>query len=80
MKFSHIEDVKRYMKFLRDSSQKGSKWFGDFTWFSSNNYTTTSEYFGELAIFVEKLLADDELRKHKCELLELRDTIKSYFK
>ena len=80
MIFNNIEDVKRYMRFLRDSSQEGSKWFGDFNWFSSNNYTTTSEYFGELAILVEKLLKDNELRKHKCELLQLQDTIESYFK
>ena len=36
MIFNNIEDVKRYMRFLRDSSQEGSKWFGDFNWFSSN--------------------------------------------
>ena len=79
MKFNQIEDVKSYMKFLKNSSQEGSRWYRDLEWFSSNNYTTTSEYFGELVIFIEKILVDEVFREHKSELIRLRDTIKVYF-
>ena len=51
MKFNHIEDVKRYINFLKNISNEGSKWYRDLEWFSSVNYTTTSEYFGELVKF-----------------------------
>ena len=79
MKFNRIEDVKKYMNFLKSSSQETSRWYRDLEWFSSNNYTTTSEYFGELVIFIEKILADEAFREHKSELIRLRDTIKAYF-
>lgn len=79
MKFNHIEDVKRYIKFLKNISHEGSKWYRDLEWFSSNNYTTTSEYFGELVKFIEKVVADGAFMEQKEELIQLHDTIKAYF-
>ncbi len=79
MKFNHIEDVKRYIQFLMNTSHEGSKWYRDLEWFSSNNYTTTSEYFGELIIFIEKVVADGAFKEQEDQLIQLRDTIKAYF-
>lgn len=79
MKFDHIEDVKGYIKFLKNISHEGSKWYRDLEWFSSNNYTTTSEYFGELVKFIERAVADGAFKEQKGELIQLRDIIKAYF-
>lgn len=79
MKFNQIEDVKRYIKFLKDSSFEGSKWYKDLEWFSSNHYTTSSEYFDELMTFIERIVADGAFKEHKSELLQLYDTLKVYF-
>lgn len=79
MKFNNIEDVKRYIQFLMNISHEGSKWHRDLEWFSSNNYTTTSEYFGELLIFIERVVADGAFKEQEDQLIQLRDTIKACF-
>ena len=79
MKFNHIEDVRRYINFLKNISNEGSKWYRDLEWFSSVNYTTTSEYFGELVKFIEKVVADGAFKEQKEELIQLHDTIKACF-
>ena len=79
MKFNHIEDVKSYINFLKNISNEGSKWYRDLEWFSSVNYTTTSEYFGELVKFIEKVVADGAFKEQKEELIQLHDTIKACF-
>ena len=43
------------------------------------NYTTTSEYFGELVKFIEKVVADGAFKEQKEELIQLHDTIKACF-
>ena len=80
MKFDCIEDIKRYMTFLKGDCTEQSKWYKDLEWFCSNKYITTSEYFGELMLFIEQLIVDDEMKKHKCELVELKNVLRAYFK
>ena len=64
---------------MKDNCPEESKWYDDLNWFSSNNYTTTSEYFGELILFLKQLIQADEMKKNRCELLELEKVLKAYF-
>ena len=80
MKFDSIENIKKYILYLKDNCHEESKWYEDLSWFSANNYTTTSEYFGELMLFLKQLVEVEEMKKYKCELLELENVLKAYFK
>lgn len=80
MKFDNIENIKKYILYLKDNCHEESKWYEDLIWFSANNYTTTSEYFGELMLFLKQLIEAEEMKKYKCELLELENVLKAYFK
>ena len=79
MDFDRIEDIKKYIEYLESNCKRNSKWHKDLKWFESNNYTTTSEYFGELLLFVQQLLQDKEMREQRDGLLQLEKTLKSYF-
>lgn len=79
MEFNNIENIKKYILYLKDNCPEESKWYDDLNWFSSNNYTTTSEYFGELMLFLKQLIQADEMKKNRCELLELEKVLKAYF-
>ena len=79
MKFDSIEDIKKYILYLKENCHEESKWYEDLSWFSSNNYTTTSEYFGELILFAKRLIKDKEMKKYKYELLELENVLEAYF-
>ena len=79
VKFDNVESIKEYILFLKDNCYEESKWYEDLEWFSSINYTTTSEYFGELMLFLKQLINAEEMKKYKCELIELENVLKSYF-
>ena len=79
MQFEHIEDIKKYILYLKNNCNEKSKWYKELEWFSSNNYTTSSEYLGELMLLVNKLIKDGEMKKYKCELIELENVLKAYF-
>ncbi len=80
MKFNQIEDVKSYIKFLQDTVGRDSKWYKDLERFSSHYYPSTSEYFGELVIFIERIVVDEAFKEHKSELLQLRRILKASFR
>ena len=53
--FDNIEAIKKFMKKLGKVPTKNSKVKENCEWFSSVNYTTLSEYVGELSFFVDEL-------------------------
>lgn len=80
MQFDNIHNIKKYILSLKNSCHEESKWYADLVWFSSNNYTTTSEYFGELMLLVQQLIVDEEMKEHRYELIQLESVLRSYFK
>ena len=53
MNYNHIDNVKNFIKQLKEFCGVDSKWYNELDWFSSVNYTTSSEYYGELLLFIK---------------------------
>ena len=73
--------VKRVMPFSAinqpqmNSTDKNSKYYNDLKWFSNINYTTTTEYFGELKLFLLDIVNLDEFKHYKSDLLDIINQI-----
>ena len=76
MNFKELDDIKEFMQKVRDIVGDSSQLYKDLDWFSSINYTTRTEYLGELKIFLEKIIDDKEVSDHKNELCDLIRIIK----
>lgn len=77
--FESVEDIKKFMLFLSESSVKDDKVREQCKWFSDVNYTTLSEYVGELKIFVDSLLRNEECSGYFFQLTELRKVLVKIF-
>lgn len=78
MRYKNVDDVKQKMKNMFDSIETSNEFYDEFKWFSKINYTTTTEYYGELRIFLMKVLEykwslDDEkeLRELFCAINDI---------
>ena len=79
MEFSNINDIKKFILHMRNSYNEDSELYKELDWFTTNNYTTSSEYFGELMLFIEELINDKDINKNKEDLIKLSNKLKSYF-
>ena len=79
MQFDNIKDITSFLLFLRDKNEIDECLYKDFTWFSTNKYTTSSEYFGELMLFLESIADSDSMKKDRDEILKLINILQGYF-
>ena len=77
--FDNIEDIKKFMKKLCEVQTSNLKVKENCEWFSSVNYTTLSEYIGELNFFVDELIELKEFSIYKSQLLELKRVLARMF-
>lgn len=75
MQYESVNDVKQMMKNILDSLDPKSDYYNDFKWFSKVNYTTTTEYYGELRIFLLQIQRDNRLKSYQNDLQELYEMI-----
>lgn len=52
-----------------------NRYYRDWLWFSSVNYTTTTEYFGELKILVKKMIESHDYCEEKERLTILYNAL-----
>lgn len=79
MEFHSVTDVKQYMATRRQTIAPSSAWWDELDWFSAVNYTTTSEYFGELRLLVQKMLDSGDFENERENLLCLMRFLGSCF-
>lgn len=70
-----MADIKMMMENIMNSISSSSAYYNDFKWFSKVNYTTTTEYYGELREFLYKVIKDNELIFFHEDLKELCSVI-----
>lgn len=75
MQYKSVNDVKQKINSVLNSLDKSNNFYEDFKWFSKVNYTTTTEYYGELRAFLSKVLQDEKFMDYKNDLQELYDVI-----
>lgn len=71
MEFNDLRDAKMLMSQLANNVDKSNKYYEDFVWFSNINYTTCSEYHGELKVFVQKLIEENRVPAMKEDVVNL---------
>ena len=71
MGYQSIDDIKAKMEMMMHSVGRENEYYDDFKWFSKVNYTTTTEYFGELRAFVSSVMKDDAMAYYKKDLQEI---------
>ena len=79
MEFHSVTDVKQYMATRRQTIAPSSTWWAELDWFCAVNYTTTSEYFGELRLLVQKMLDSGDFENERENLLCLMRFLGSCF-
>lgn len=79
MKYADIIMIENEVKMLLKSMDTQNIYYNDFEWFSEVNYTTTTEYLGELKMFLQKALYDNELKRYQKELRKIRKLIDTAF-
>ena len=55
-----IKDVKSLLKAVSNSIEKNNPLYQKFEWYSEANFTVASEYYGELKLFLIKVLKSEE--------------------
>lgn len=75
MFYKNTDELKNKIIQIMNSTDKNSKYYSDFQWFSNINYTTTTEYFGELKLFLLDIVDSDEFKNYKTDLLEMINQI-----
>lgn len=71
MEFKDLRDAKALMINLAEKVDKSNKYYNDFIWFSSINYTTSSEYHGELKLFIQSMIDQNDIPAMKQEVNDL---------
>ena len=61
MKKLNIYDVKILLKKVADALDEGHILHGEFEWYSQANFTIASEYYGELKLFLTRILILDKI-------------------
>lgn len=65
MKYMELVTIKNEMKKIVELMDFEDLYYNDFKWFSEINYTTTTEYLGELRIFIKKLQYNNKFKKYQ---------------
>lgn len=78
MEFEDLRDVKSLMVTLSEKVKKTNKYYDDFIWFSHINYTTNSEYHGEVKVFIERMINKNDIPVMEKEILDLYRWLISY--
>lgn len=71
MEFNDLQDAKKLMARLADTVDPLNKYYYDYKWFSNINYTTSSEYHGELKLFIKTLIDENEIPTMKNDIQDL---------
>jgi hypothetical protein len=79
MTFNSTEEVKSLINSILNNINKDNLYYNDLKWFSNVNYTTTSEYYGELKIFLEKIVDEATFMAWRDSLSDLLQAIKNIF-
>jgi len=79
MEFNDISDVKELINKILSVIDNTNEFYDDFKWFSSVNYTTTTEYYGELREFIKKIIDLNRLPVLKNEIQELYNVLNQIF-
>ena len=75
MIYKNTAELKSKIVQIMNSTDKNSKYYNDLKWFSNINYTTTTEYFGELKLFLSDIVNLDEFKHYKSDLLDIINQI-----
>lgn len=79
MNFQNADDIKKEILIIIESIGENSIYYDDFKWFSNINYTTTTEYYGELRNFLQSILDLEEFIEFKAEMFQICDAIHQMF-
>lgn len=79
MEFNNITDVKKLMNMISNVLDKTNEYYDDFKWFSNVNYTTTTEYYGELRNFLKKIIQSKNVPVLEEEIQELYNALNQIF-
>ena len=65
MKYMDLVTIKNEMKMIVELMDFEDLYYNDFKWFSEINYTTTTEYLGELKSFIKKIQHNHDFKKYQ---------------
>ena len=71
MKYQSAKDINRVMRRIANSIGPSNIYYDGFKWFSKANYTTSSEFFGELREFLLQVIHDKSMMPYHKELGEI---------
>ena len=71
MEFRSIDDIKQLIESIMHYLGSASAYYDKFEWFSKVRYTTTTEYFGELRIFLLEIMNKKEVMQFRSELRDM---------
>ena len=60
VRIESIQDVKNLLKAVRKKKKKNNPLHQKFEWYSEANFTVASEYYGELKLFLIKVLKSEK--------------------
>ena len=80
MNFNCIEDIKFLINKILECIDKTDVYYNDLNWFSEVNYTTTTEYFGELKIFINKIINYPKFSEFYLDLKQLLNSLEEVLK
>ena len=75
MKYMDMVTIKNEMKLIVELMDIENSYYNDFKWFSEINYTTTTEYLGELRSFIKKVQYNNELKKYQKKIRRICKSI-----
>lgn len=75
MKYMDMVTIKNEMKLIVELMDIENSYYNDFKWFSEINYTTTTEYLGELRSFIKKVQYNNELKKYQKKIRRICESI-----
>ena len=79
MKFNKIEDVKNFVTIIKEKFASNIEMYNRLAWFENVNYTTTSEYYGELLILLDEIVELKEINELKGDVIELIKVLQKIF-
>jgi len=75
VEFQSIKDVELFIKKMANTLKMEDTHYDELIWFTSVNYTTQTEYLGELLICLKTIRDDRRFEKFKPDIVELIRTI-----
>lgn len=79
MKFESVSDIKNFINIICNSTECNNKYYDDLIWYSKANYTMSTEYYGDIKIFVEKIIAEPTFAQYKDDLKQLLTQLNKLF-